>query len=62
MTISELAEALRKLGCPADQSEAMAAQLDRKARMDAERRNISYDVARDHLLQLMAQGWASRRP
>jgi len=35
MTVSELAKTLEKLGCPAGKGAAMAAQLDRRARMDA---------------------------
>ena len=37
----------------------MARQLDRKARMDAERKGIAYDAALRHLTALMAQGWAA---
>ena len=59
MTVAELAGVLEKLGCPADQSAGMAAQLDRRARMDAERKQISYEAALEYLLGLMAQGWAS---
>ena len=48
MTVPELAEALRKLGCPPEKSEAMAEQLDRRAKMDAERKQISYDSALEY--------------
>lgn len=59
MTVPEIAEMLRKLGCPPGTSKLMAAQLDRRARMDAERKGIPYETALQHLLGLMAQGWAS---
>ncbi len=61
MTIDELAEVLRRLGCPPEQCVAMARQLDRRARMDAGRKNLSYEAALEHLLGLMAQGWAAPR-
>ncbi|MCG3146588.1 MAG: hypothetical protein PCFJNLEI_00019 [Verrucomicrobiae bacterium] len=59
MTPDELAEVLRRLGCPSDKSAAMAAQLDKRAKMDAEQRGITYDAALQRLLGLMAQGWAA---
>jgi hypothetical protein len=59
MELPELAEALTKLGCPAGKALAMAAQLDRRARMDAARAGITYEVALERLLGLMAQGWAT---
>ena len=37
----------------------MAAQLDRRARMDAARREIAYHEALNHLIGLMMQGWAA---
>ena len=58
MTVPEIAAVLEKLGCPAVKSVAMASQLDRKARMDAERTGTSYEAALAHLIGLMAQGWA----
>jgi hypothetical protein len=57
--VAELATALRKLGCPPSRCEAMARQLDRRARMDAERKNVRYQDALARLLGLMAQGWAA---
>ena len=60
MTIPELTQVLEKLGCPADKSVAMAAQLDKRARMDADRKKITYEAALEHLLGLMAQGWAAQ--
>ncbi len=59
MTVEEIAGALEKGGCPSEKSAAMAAQLDRRARMDAARKGVSYDSALQHLLGLMAQGWAN---
>jgi hypothetical protein len=60
MTVQEIAVALKGLGCPAEKCAAMAGQLDRRARMDAARRGVSYESALQQLLSLMAQGWASR--
>jgi hypothetical protein len=37
----------------------MAAQLDKRARMDSARKGISYEAALKHLVDLMSQGWAS---
>ena len=56
MTIPELAKTLEKLGCPAGKCAAMAAQLDRRARMDAARQGIAYHEALKHLIGLMMQG------
>jgi hypothetical protein len=61
MTVQEIAAALEKSGCPSPKCAAMAAQLDRRARMDAERKGVSYEVALQHLLGLMAQGWVNSR-
>jgi len=60
MTLKEVAITLEKLGCPAEKSAAMASQLDRRARMDAERTGTSYEMALARLLGLMAQGWATQ--
>ena len=59
MEISELAAALVALGCPAEKSRLMAAQLDKRARQLAAEKNQSYDDALAHLLNLMRQGWAA---
>jgi hypothetical protein len=61
MNRDELTQALIAVGCPPDKAAAMAAQLDKKARMDAERKGTSYDVALQRLVALMAQGWAAQR-
>jgi hypothetical protein len=59
--ISELAQVLVALGCPAGKSAAMAAQLDKRARQLAAEKNRSYDDALTHLLTLMKQGWAAQQ-
>lgn len=59
MTLSELANVLRSLGCPPEKCTEMAAQLDKRARMDAQQKGVSYEAAVKHLLGLMAQGWAA---
>lgn len=60
MNSSELAEVLVALGCPKEKSAVMAEQLDKRARQLAEQKNRSYDDALEHLLKLMAQGWAAK--
>ena len=60
MELESLAPALVKLGCPADKSREMAAQLDKRARQLVAQNGGSYDAALTHLLQLMQQGWAAR--
>jgi hypothetical protein len=57
--LEQLAAALVALGCPAEKSHEMAAQLDKRARQLAEQKGRSYDEALTHLLGLMKQGWAS---
>ena len=59
MEISELAKALVALGCPADKSAEMAAQLDKRAKQLAAQKDRSYEEALAHLLALMKQGWAA---
>jgi hypothetical protein len=58
--ISDLATVLVALGCPAEKSAEMAAQLDKRARQLAEEKKRTYDEALEHLLKLMAQGWAAK--
>ena len=60
MQIPELAQLLIALGCPAEKSTEMAAQLDKRARQLAEQKNRSYEDALAHLLDLMRQGWAAK--
>jgi len=59
MTVQEIAVVLERLGCPAEKCAAMAAQLDRRARMDAARRDVTYESSLQQLLDLMAKGWAN---
>lgn len=59
-TISQLAEALAALGCPAEKCREMAAQLDKRAHQLAEDKGRTYEEALAHLLQLMRQGWAAK--
>jgi hypothetical protein len=60
MDLEALATALVSLGCPADKSAEMAAQLDKRARQLAETKGRDYDEALAHLLELMRQGWAAK--
>ena len=60
MQISELAKSLIALGCPAEKSAEMAAQLDKRSRQLAEQKGRSYDDALQHLLNLMRQGWSAQ--
>jgi hypothetical protein len=57
--IAQLAQALVALGCPAEKSAEMAAQLDKRARQLAAEKGRSYEEALQHLLLLMKQGWAA---
>jgi hypothetical protein len=56
---TQLAQLLTALGCPADKSPEMAAQLDKRARQLAAAKGRTYDEALTHLLNLMQQGWAA---
>lgn len=60
MEISELATVLVALGCPQEKAAEMAAQLDKRAKQLAAEKNRTYDDALQHLLKLMAQGWAAK--
>jgi hypothetical protein len=60
MTTTELAQVLVALGCPADKSAAMAAQLDKRAQQLAAEKGRTYEEALTHLLTLMKQGWAAK--
>ena len=61
MEVSDLAAILLALGCPKGKSAEMAAQLDKRARQLAEEKKRTYDEALEHLLKLMAQGWAAQQ-
>jgi hypothetical protein len=58
--LSQLAQLLTAMGCPADKSPEMAAQLDKRARQLAAAKGRTYDEALLHLLNLMKQGWAAQ--
>jgi hypothetical protein len=58
--ISELAKILVALGCPAEKSGEMAAQLDKRARQLAAEKGRTYEEALKYLLTLMKQGWAAQ--
>ncbi len=60
METSELATVLVALGCPREKSAEMAAQLDKRARQLSQEKNRPYQEALEHLLKLMAQGWAAK--
>jgi len=59
MDHADLARVLTALGCPADKSLAMAAQLDKRAHQLAAEQSQTYEAALRHLLGLMRQGWAA---
>jgi hypothetical protein len=58
---SDLAKVLVALGCPAEKSSEMAAQLDKRAKQLAEQKSRTYEDALKHLLTLMRQGWAAQK-
>lgn len=60
MDLTQLAQLLVALGCPAEKSADMAAQLDKRARQIAAEKGGSYEEAMKHLLTLMKQGWAAK--
>ena len=60
MEISQLAQVLVALGCPAGKSSEMTAQLDKRARQLAAEQNRSYEEALQHLIGLMRQGWSAK--
>ena len=60
METTDLARVLVVLGCPAEKSAEMAAQLDKRARQVAADKGQSYEEAMQHLLGLMRQGWAAK--
>jgi F0F1-type ATP synthase membrane subunit b/b' len=58
--LSHLAGVLAAMGCPREKSAEMAAQLDKRARQLAEKKEKTYEEALSHLLNLMKQGWAAK--
>jgi hypothetical protein len=59
MEIFELSKILVALGCPAEKSSEMAAQLDKRAKQLAGQKGRTYEEALQHLLTLMRQGWSA---
>lgn len=60
MNLDQLAQVLVALGCPAEKSAEMAAQLDKRAQQLAAEKGRTYEEALTHLLTLMKQGWAAK--
>lgn len=58
--LTQLATLLESIGCPAEKSAEMAAQLDKRAKQLASGKSTSYEDAMIHLLRLMQQGWAAK--
>ena len=61
MDNAQLAQLLTAMGCPADKSPDMAAQLDKRAHQLAAERGQTHQEALVHLLNLMKQGWAAQQ-
>jgi hypothetical protein len=59
--LQQLAQLLVTLGCPADKSVEMAAQLDKRAAQLAVAKGRTQAEALAHLLSLIKQGWAANR-
>jgi hypothetical protein len=59
-SLDDLAVLLVQLGCPADKSRDMAAQLDKRARQLSAEKHKTREEALAHLLNLMKQGWAAK--
>ena len=59
--LQQLAQLLITLGCPADKSSEMAAQLDKRAAQLVIAKGRTHEEALAHLLSLMKQGWAAKR-
>jgi hypothetical protein len=60
LDLDTLTASLVALGCPAEKSREMAAQLDKRAQQLADEKHRTYEEAMAHLLQLMRQGWAAK--
>ena len=58
--LTQLTQVMTALGCPAEKSAAMAAQLDKRAQQLAAETGRSYEEAMTHLLTLLRQGWAAK--
>ncbi len=60
MDLDQLAQLLTAMGCPADKSAEMAAQLDKRAKQLMVEKGRTYEEALTHLLKLMREGWAAK--
>jgi hypothetical protein len=60
MDLDQLAQLLTAIGCPADKSAEMAAQLDKRAKQLMVEKGQTYEEALTHLLKLMSGGWAAK--
>ena len=60
MDLNQLAQLLVAMGCPAEKSAAMAAQLDKRANQLVAEKGRTYEEALTHLLKLMREGWAAK--
>jgi hypothetical protein len=60
MDLTQLAQLLVAMGCPAEKSAAMAAQLDKRANQLVAEKGRTYEEAMTHLLKLMREGWAAK--
>jgi len=60
MNQDQLPQLIVTLGCPADKSAEMAAQLEKRAHQLAKEKGRTYEEALTHLLGLMKQGWAAK--
>ena len=60
MDLDQLAQLLVAMGCPAEKSTEMAAQLDKRAKQLVTEKGRSYEEAMTHLLKLMREGWAAK--
>ena len=58
---ADLAQLLITMGCPEAKAGEMAAQLAKRSRQLAVDRNIPCNKATAYLLNLMRQGWASKK-
>lgn len=60
MDLDQLAQLLIAMGCPAEKSAEMAAQLDKRAKQLMTEKGKTYEEAMTHLLKLMREGWAAK--
>lgn len=60
MNPAELTALLISMGCPEENADVMALQLDKRAQQLSERKGRPYEEALAHLLNLMKQGWAAQ--